>query len=107
MNETFREFFKRKHGFEFPTYGGETTEVVQKRIAQATADWMDEIATLRDELETEIESVQEALDEVDRAHLREVALTLSLKTGKVNESNEEIVARATAFLAFLDPVTPK
>jgi hypothetical protein len=40
------------------------------------------------------------------AHAREVALTLSLKTGNVNESNEEIVARAAAFLAFLDPVTP-
>jgi hypothetical protein len=45
-------------------------------------------------------------DTRDHAHAREVALTLSLKTGKVNESNEEIIARAAAFLAFLEPVTP-
>lgn len=45
MNETFRDFFKRKYGFDYPTIGGEMTQTVLHRIAEATADWMDELAT--------------------------------------------------------------
>lgn len=44
MTETFREFFKRKHGFPYPTKGDELAETVLKRMAETVADWMDELA---------------------------------------------------------------
>jgi hypothetical protein len=44
--ETFREFFARKHGFPFPKVKGKSEEIttVLDRIADAVADWMDELA---------------------------------------------------------------
>lgn len=42
--ETFRMFFRRRHGFEYPTRGGETAEAVLNRLADALADWADELA---------------------------------------------------------------
>lgn len=44
MAETFREFFKRQHGFEFPAQQGELTKVVMDRMVGSMADWMDELA---------------------------------------------------------------
>jgi hypothetical protein len=41
---TFREFFKQKHGFDFPTRGGEEMQTVLHRMAETMADWMDELA---------------------------------------------------------------
>lgn len=44
MAETFREFFQRRNRAKFPSGGGETTEVVLKRLAETLADWADELA---------------------------------------------------------------
>lgn len=41
--ETFRQFFERTRG-PYPGIVGEDINVVQARVFDATADWMDELA---------------------------------------------------------------
>ncbi len=43
QKETFREFFVRKYG-PYPGITGEPFDIVTSRIANALADWADEIA---------------------------------------------------------------
>ena len=42
--ESFRAFYKRTTGYDYPGEDRESVHLVMKRVAEALADWADELA---------------------------------------------------------------